>query len=305
MKKKIIEITTLEELLEMSGAGAAAGHAGGFKKDKKMREELQAETIIRLFVRNQIKQQLHENLKLRESQEHDLRLVIRQLIKESAVQANPHPNTGINKLRGSFQKAVSTIKSKYQELTTSKEQRESFSAHLLRAFVRLFRELDALEAKGDIEKDLEDIEAAVGEAPDLGLEPPPDNELDEIAESIIREFKIDISDDEKDIITTDKEKEQKKSQTQKDFEKKKASDKEKEDFGTGLEGDTTGRNQAFDAFRLVQRYFADDYLDLSNEGDKDKYRDWGIYNLKLLLQKFEEELPANPEQPEIDQPEGA
>ena len=88
------------------------------------------------------------------------------------------------------------------------------------------------------------------------------------------------------------------------MKRKKISDKEKEEFGSGLEGDATGRNQAFDAFRLVQTYFSDAYLDLSNEEDQKMYRDWCLYNMKLLFQNFEESLPTNPEEPEIENPEG-
>ena len=61
----------------------------------------------------------------------------------------------------------------------------------------------------------------------------------------------------------------------------------------------------FDAFRLVQTYFSDAYLDLSNEEDQKMYRDWCLYNMKLLFQNFEESLPTNPEDPEIENPEGA
>ena len=125
------------------------------------------------------------------------------------------------------------------------------------------------------------------------------------------DVKIDVKDDDMDIVSDDekaadeKEKEDNKSQTEKDFDKKKQSDKEKEEFGAGLDGDATGRNQAFDAFRLVQTYFSDAYLDLSNEEDQKMYRDWCLYNMKLLFQNFEESLPTNPEDPEIENPEGA
>ena len=95
-----------------------------------------------------------------------------------------------------------------------------------------------------------------------------------------------------------------KSQAEKDFQKKKDSDKEREEFGKGLKGDATGRNQAYDAFRLVQTYYSDAYLDLDNEEDKKMYRDWCLYNMKLLFQNFEESLPTNPEKPEIADPEG-
>jgi len=342
MKKKIIEITTIEELMEMGmSGGGIAGHAGHpvpkrhkqpsasgssgqgqanhFKpKGKDMRQELQTEMMMRQYIRNKIKKQLWEQKKQEERQEHELRLVIRSLIKEAKENANPHPNTGINKLRDAFRKAKPTLKAKYQQLTTSQEQRETFAAHMLRAFVRLFDELDALQAKGDVEGEVEDIETAVGEAPGLGLEAPPEDqeaediedELDSLLEAILHEVQIDIQDDEMDIVSDDekdaqeKEIEDNKSQTEKDFEKKKESDKEKEEFGAGLDGDATGRNQAFDTFRLVQTYFSDAYLDLSNEQDQKMYRDWCLYNMKLLFQNFEESLPTNPEEPNIENPEG-
>lgn len=340
MKKKIIEITSLEELMEMSAmsGGAVAGapvsdkkkvKEGGaagpgtmrnsdFYRGEDMREELQTEMLMRQYIRNKIKKQLWEEKKREQEQEHQLRLVIRGLIKEAKEMANPHPNTGINKLRDAFRKAKPTLKSKYQQLTTSPEQRETFTAHMLRAFVRLFDELDALQAQGDVEGEVEDIETAVGEAPDLGLEAPPkdqeaddiESELEDLMEAILSEVEVSIKDDEMDIVSDDekdaeeKEIEDNKSQAQKDFEKKKETDKEKEEFGSGMQGDATGRNQAFDAFRLVQTYFSDAYLDLSNEQDQKMYRDWCLYNMKLLFQNFEESLPTSPEAPEIADPEG-
>lgn len=350
MKKKIIEITSLEQLMEMGmSGGGVAGHAGhlsprrhkqpsgaasgghgqanhfkppgeDLRKESKMRQELQTEIMMRQYVRNRIKKQLLEEQVRQERQEYQLRLVIRSLIKEAKEIANPHPNTGINKLRDAFRKAKPTLKTKYQQLTSSEEQRNTFSAHMLRAFVRLFDELDALQAKGEVEGEVEDIETAVGEAPDLGLEAPPDDqeeadidkEIDDLLQEMINEdVKVGIEDEGIDVVTdeekADEEKkaEANKSQVEKDFDKKKESDKAKEEFGSGLDGDATGRNQAFDAFRLVQTYFSDAYLDLSNEEDQKMYRDWCLYNMKLLFQNFEESLPTNPEEPNIENPEGA
>lgn len=325
MTKKIIEITTLEDLKEMSSAGGGAiqgtpvRNIGSRKpRGKDMRQELQTEIMMRRYVRSKIKKQLSEQRILEERKEHELRLVIRGLIKEAKEAANPHPNTGINKLRDAFRKAKPTLKTKYQQLTSSQEQRDAFSAHMLRAFVRLFDELDGLQAKGEVESEVGDIEAAVGEAPDLGLEAPPkdqeaddiEDELEGLLEAILNEVKIDLDDDEMDIVTDDEkaderaEEEKNKSQAEKDFQKKKEADKEKEEFGSGMDGDATGRNQAFDTFRLVQTYFSDSYLDLSNEQDQKMFRDWCLYNMKLLFQNFEESLPTSPDAPEITDPEG-
>ena len=320
MTKKIIEITTFEELKEMSSAGGGAIQGApvrniGSKKPrgKDMRQELQTEIMMRNYVRSKIKKQLSEQKIFEEQQEHELRLVIRGLIKEAKEAANPHPNTGINKLRDAFRKAKPTLKTKYQQLTSSQEQRDAFAAHMLRAFVRLFDELDGLQAKGEVDSEVGDIEAAVGEAPTLGLEAPPkdqeaddiEDELEGLLEVILKEVKIDL-DDEMDIVSDDEkaESEKNKSQAEKDFQKKKEADKEKEEFGSGMDGDATGRNQAFDTFRLVQTYFSDAYLDLSNENDQKMFRDWCLYNMKLLFQNFEESLPTSPEEPNIENPEG-
>jgi hypothetical protein len=324
MKKKIIEITTLEELLEISGAGSVAGFGGNAfakpkKEESKMRKDLQTEMMMRKYIRNNIRKQLHEQRRMEFEQEQQLRLVIRGLIKEAKEMANPHPNTGINKLRDAFRKAKPTLKAKYQQLTSTAEQRETFTAHMLRAFVRLFDELDALQAQGEIEDEIGELESSVDPSINKGdLEAPPqgqeaddiEDELGDLLESILREVQVDIKDEGIDVVTDEekadeeKEAEKNKSQAEKDFRKKKEAEQEKAEFSGELEGDTTGRNQAFDAFRLVQSYFSDAYLDLANEDDQKMYRDWCLYNLKLLFQNFEESLPQAPEEPNIKDPEG-
>ena len=337
MKKKIIEITSLEELMEMGmSGGGVAGHVGHPKpkrhkqpssssssgqgqanhfkpKGKDMRQELQTEVMMRKYIRNKIKKQLWEEKVIEEKQEYELRLVIRGLIKEAKEMANPHPNTGINKLRDAFRKAKPTLKTKYQQLTSTPEQRETFTSHMLSAFVRLFDELDALQAQGDIDSEIEGIKDETGtETPEL--EAPPEDtgedledELDNLLEAVLKEVEVNIQDDDDMDIVSDDEKEEdekSKSQAEKDFDKKKEGEVEKQQFGAGLDGDTTGRNQAFDAFRLVQSYFSDAYLDLANEEDQKMYRDWCLYNMKLLFKNFEESLPTAPEQPNIENPEG-
>jgi len=185
---------------------------------------------------------------------------------------------------------------------------------MLRAFVRLFDELDALQAQGDVDKEITAIEDEAG-ASSSGLSaPPPDQEADDIEseiedllEQVLKEVQVDVEkDDDMDIVSDDEraEAEKNKTQAEKDYQKKKDADSEKQDFGAGLDGDTTGRNQAFDAFRLVQSYFSDAYLDLANADDQKMYRDWCLYNLKLLFQNFEEALPQSPDEPNIENPEG-
>ena len=280
-------------------------------------EKLLREFIRRTFVSNLIKEQ---------REEHAVRMYVRSLISEVKEEqvlstlfeakdmANPHPNTGINKLRDAIRKAKPSIKTKYQQLTTDPAQRESFKNHFLTAMVRLFDELDALNAQG---AEPEEVEAALDdEAITSDLEAPPDDVTsDEMAadigddgdlESLLEAIDIDIEDG--DVVSDefaaedDKEKEKNKTQAEKDFEKKSEDEEKRKKFGAGVTGDSTGRNQAFDAFNLVQTYFSDAYLDLNNPEDIEMYKKWGLYNIKLLLDKYESELNTNPEEPDIEDP---
>jgi len=137
-----------------------------------------------------------------------------------------------------------------------------------------------------------------------------EDDIEGLLESILGEVDIDIEDeaDQNDVVSDDlanekeTEADKSKTQAQKDFEKKQTQDVERERFGAGMEGDSTGRNQAFDAFNLVQSYFSDNYLDLDSTEDREMFKKWGLYNLKLLLDSYEEELAPQLSAPQIDNP---
>ena len=287
------------------------------------------EKLLREFVKKTFVAKMFREEKEKFLQEQKVRSWVRTLISESQEettntvifeakeQTNPHPNTGINKLRDSIRKAKPSIKTKFQQLTSSAEQRDSFVNHLLAAFVRLFDQLDALSASTDeLEMDSEVGSLETGGTPNPELSAPPEgtdiesdleDELDIQLENVLREIDIDLEDaDDNDVVSDelDAEKEQGKqlSQVEKDVEKKKSKDSEREEFSSGLEGDSTGRNQAFDAFNLVQSYFSDNYLDLDSPEDQSMFKKWGLYNLKLLLTSYEEELNPGLETPNIQNP---
>ena len=289
------------------------------------------EKLLREFVRKTFVKKVLQEQKEAMLQEQKVRSFVRLLINEVSEEkrntviseakdmANPHPSTGINKLRDAIRKAKPSIKTKFQQLTSSADQRESFTNHLLAAFVRLFDQLDALSASSEAEQGLEDTSADLAglEEPGADIEAPPEEEMadieddiEDLLESILREVEIDIEDeaDQNDIVSDEiadeKDSETKKnmSQVEKDVEKKKAQDKEREEFGAGLQGDSTGRNQAFDAFNLVQSYFSDNYLDLDSPDDREMFKKWGLYNLKLLLDSYEEELTPQLDTPQIENP---
>ena len=170
---------------------------------------------MREYIRNKIRSKLHEKIKFEGQQEYELRLVIREIIKEPKENANPHPNTGINKLRDSFRKAKATIKSKFQQLTTDPEQRKTFRSHILNAFEKLFQELAGLNAQG--------LPKEEPEGEEMDLQAPPDDQegsdtglnIEDEVDAILKEVKIDLPDDIEieDMPTGD-------DQTKKDFEKK-------------------------------------------------------------------------------------
>ena len=266
-----------------------------------LEEEKRREDSVRLWVRSHIREFIEKDYNT--------------IINEAKDMANPHPSTGINKLRDAIRKAKPSIKTKFQQLTTSPEQRESFTNHLLAAFVRLFDQLDALSAEGNVEDVAGDETLAAEPAETDTLQAPDDGDIDDIekeleslmeALTLTEEEEEELGDDNdvvSDELTAEKESAKNLSQVEKDVEKKKSQESEREQFGGGLDGDSTGRNQAYDTFNLVQSYFSDAYLDLNNSDDKEMYKKWGLYNLKLLLDSYEEELSPNLEAPDIQNPQ--
>ena len=177
------------------------------------------EKLLREFVRENMVGPLLKEQK----EEQQVRRWVRSLINEAKNQqiletlyeakdmANPHPNTGINKLRDALRKAKPSIKTKFQQLTTAEEQRESFSNHFLNAIVNLFDELDALSAQGKEAEEI-DTDAVINTAE---LEAPPaevssdemakdiedglgelENLEEGIIESILKEIEVEVADED-------------------------------------------------------------------------------------------------------------
>ena len=161
---QIIEITSIDKLLEMSGVaggpGAIQGHAGmqskppvstkktiaKFNKQEEEnqrlkgvteminRKDLVIEMKLRKHIRNKIKNILHENKKAEMHQEMQLRKIIRNILNEGDISdIHPHRSTGINILEDLLKKMIPTLRTDYKRLTTDKTQRDSFRAHLVKA----------------------------------------------------------------------------------------------------------------------------------------------------------------------------
>lgn len=234
----------------------------------------QEERILREYIRKKISRVLEEQ----QREEFQLRQVIRQLLKEGDLSdLHPHRSTAINTLEDVLKKAIPTLRKDYKNLTTDKNQRESFRAHILKAMKDIlapainnakFAQSNALLS----EPTPEDIKAPDETDPDLEA-------LEEA------DVQIDL---------TDKDEDEKKLNVEPDDEPD-----EKEDFGSGLEDmDETGRNMAYTTFRKISQYILDAFDMLANMKDKEVFLDYLLTNTKLYFDKFEDELQKTVQEPE-------
>ena len=282
----------LDEASSMSG-GSVEGHAaGGFvgldvdkenkkhKKDLKKKNEViemqsREEMVYELKLRSSIakmldiqkKRMIKETIS-RISANIRLRNVLRQLIKESDVEKNPHSSTGINKLSVLLKKIVPTLEDSYKTLTTDKSQRSSFRAHILNAIENALRPEKAKELADadDTPQDLEEVEINIKNSDPL-----------------------DASDEEKFIDISDSE----------------GGDTEEEEEDPldsfGIEGeDLTGRDEAFEAFNQIENQIIDAFGVLQNPKDRDVFYDYLLTNIKMYFDKFEEELAGVVQEPQSD-----
>jgi hypothetical protein len=189
------------------------------------------------------------------------------------VDPTPNKSTGINVLGELLKKIIPVLEVDYKSLTTNNEQRQSFRSHIANAVVNL---LTPAELNMD-----------VGETEDE--EPVEDNTLQEID--------VDIVDDE-DSIEQDKF-----IDIRSDSERKAEEEEEEEeedprgDFGSGVEGDETGRNMAYQSFKKIEANILDSYGLLSDPDDQEKFYDYLLANLKLYFDMFEDQLEPSVEEP--------
>jgi len=242
------------------------------------RNKFANELKLRQYIRKVIK--IVENRRKNEKKEHilqekRLRSHIRTLIKEASVpdsEESPHKSTGINILEDLLKKIIPIIEIDYKKLTTSKEQRDSYRAHMVQGAKNLL-------IPPKVTDDAEEEEVSNGEKfipitenPDINIAIGDEKEAPD-------EF-IDVSP-----------------------QKKSKEEDEKEVF-TIVGEDETGRDMAYNSFKQVQGSILDSWEILFDEDDKELFFDYLITNLKLYFDKFEDELAAmlpEPTTPEYEE----
>jgi hypothetical protein len=286
----VIEITSLKELLELT------------KENEPMKEELIGEQLVRKYIRKKINSIISEHNKEAFLQEQKLRKIIRSILKEGDISdMHPHRSTGINVLEDVLKKMITTLRTDYKRMTTSKTQRDSFRAHMISAVKKSLAPslvndtylsgTDALMAEptpqfGGPNSDEEVYGAETETSTDVTSQDQSDEELDDVLGALEEaDISIDVEDEDKKIPVEDDDE-----------------PNEVEQFGNELSDlDETGRNMAFTTFKKVSQYILDAYDMLANIEDKKIFVDYLITNMKLYFDKFEDEIQKDVSEPSTDQ----
>jgi hypothetical protein len=290
----IIEITSLEEMFELLEE----------KEEQPMREEIIGEELIGKYIRKKIKSMMQEQQKAVIKEELRLRKAIRQILKEGDISdIHPHRSTGINVLEDVLKKMITTLRTDYKRMTTSKSQRDSFRAHMISAIKKslapslvndtYLQGTDALMAEPtpefNVATDTEtygtETTGPIETASDVKAAAEDEELLDTLDQLDEAEIEIGVEDEEKKIpVEADDEPD------------------EISQFSGELTGlDETGRNMAFTTYKKISQYILDAYDTLANPEDKKIFIDYLITNMKLYFDKFEDELQKEVSEPSTSQ----
>jgi hypothetical protein len=215
-------------------------------------------------------------------EEKKLRKIIRQLIIETTATPDnepaPHRSTGINVLEDLLKKIIPVLEIDYKKLTTKRDQRDSFRAHIVKAVEDTLvppRITDKAGSEGGDE--LSDTIVPVTEA-----------EGDDI------EIEVGAPEEDEAFIDINPE-----SKKEKEKEEEPEEPDERMVFGID-DQEETGRNVAFESFKKIQTVIVDSWDVLSAQEDKELFYDYLITNLKLYFDKFENDI-STVEEPTTDE----
>tara|TARA_R110002110_G_scaffold374676_1_gene584537 strand:+ start:1157 stop:2011 length:855 start_codon:yes stop_codon:yes gene_type:complete len=233
------------------------------------RNNFVAEMHLREQIRKAIKivsQKRTQRVVKEHKDENDLREIIGLLIQEAQTAVSTtakHANTGINTLEDLLRNSniLSVLEGGFKSLTTDPVQRTSYRNHILVAVEKILAPEESRK------------EASPGE------------EVEDLSEDI----NIDVGDpsDDPDFIDVEE-----KEVTKSDGEV------EKEEFEISGE-DKTGRNKAFTDFQTIEKVILRAFDDLDDPEDRQLFGEYLIKNLALYFDKYESDLSASVDEPEI------
>ena len=226
-------------------------------------KELKEEKRLRKVVRDLLENYLVEKKEKVMLEENRLRSVIRSLIKEVSADVpdeQPQRATGINVLEDTLKVVIPIVEDAYKALTTSKEQRESFRAHILNAVENSLAPVDVTAGAGESQEE---------------------NELEE-------EVTLDVDiEDDRFIPVRDQ-----------DIPEEPVEPEEPKSFQDLKGMNVTGRNFASTTFNKIENQVQDAYESLADDEDRKLYKEYMLTNLKLYFDRFEEELQPTLPEPE-------
>jgi hypothetical protein len=252
------------------------------------------------------------------NEENKLRLIIRNLIKEAAIEDTPSRSTGINKLVSALKIILPTIERAYKSLTTSIDQRTSYKKHLIKAIIDTLSPQDAISGVGDGGEEgveplsTEEPAGMEAAAPEVGAEeappeeemPPLQEQADPVSDSpegIDIEVAGGAGDEdpfrtkEDDEAAAKADEEEKELQKKKDKEAYKDVEGEKQEFPELPGLDETGRDEAVDIYKKIIDAVIRTYRRLHSEKDKAHYKDYLVTNLLLYFDKWESDIGGVPD----------
>ena len=228
-------------------------------------KELKEEKRLRKVVRSLLENYLAEKQEKVMLEENRLRGVIRSLIKEVSADVpdeQPQRSTGINVLEDTLKVIIPIIEDAYKGLTTSKEQRDSFRAHILNA----------------VENSLAPVDITAGA----------EGSQEENEEELEEEINLDIDVEEDRFIPV----------RDQDQPEEEVSPEDQDSFQDLSGMNITGRNFAATTFNKIENQIQDAYESLADEEDRRLYKEYMLTNLKLYFDRFEEELQPTLPEPE-------
>ena len=243
------------------------------------RQEIVEELMLREQVRRIIRIVKNKKRDQKLNEERELRSIIRKLIlsETSAVsKKTPHRSTGINVLEDLLNKVLTNIETDYKALTTKPEQKKSYRAHIVKGIMNILAPSRAL---ADEPNDI--VPASIKEATESLEEEDIDITIDDEEEgpNLGQEAFLDIDDEEPE---------------------------EEEDQFTIAGQNETGRNIAAMTFRAgLQKNILDHYELLADDEDREIFYDYLITNIKLWMDKWDDEMSTDLEEPSTPEYEEA
>lgn len=232
------------------------------------------EQTLRSYIKNMIletkKKQKKEYLESLTEERH-LRHFIRQLLTE-VEDDTPETTTGMNVLKDLLTVIVPILEDEYVQLSTSKDQRDSFRAHIIKSVQNLISTASMYTKRSEGSADLRGA-----------AQPNPQqlSEADVDGDGVEDEEQPEGPQSDPAFINV-KEPQQKKPE---------------EAFVQIPNIDATGRDMAKKAFLRIQKQILESYSVLHDSKDRNLFYKYLITNLKLHFDSFEDSLTINPKEP--------